>query len=85
MFDIDDLFGDKDLSNERVFSVGKNKLRVKKADPYGFWSCSYEKGVTPEELSGNYTSFEEARKAIENYFTKNGKEFTEVVTDKVAA
>lgn len=79
MFDIDDLFGDKDLANERIFSVGKNKLRVKKSDPYGFWNCSYEKGITPEELSGSFTSFEEARKAIENYFTKNGKEFNEVV------
>ena len=78
--DIDDFFGDKDLSNDRKFVLDKNVLHVRRLDPYGFWKCSYEKGPVPAELSGEYTSFDEARKAIEYYLKSRNKDLKEVVT-----
>lgn len=79
--DIDDFFGDKDLSNDRKFVLGKNVLHVRKQDPYGFWKCSYEKGPVPQDLSGHFTSFDEAKKAIEKYLTSQNKEVKEIITN----
>lgn len=78
--DLDDFFGDKDLSNDRKFILDKNVLHVRKTDPYGLWHCAYERGQVPSELSGQFTSFDEAKKAVESYLKNRGKELKEVVT-----
>ncbi len=78
--DIDDFFGDKDLSTDRKFVLDKNVLHVRRTDPYGFWNCRYEKGDVPEELKGSFTSFDEAKRAVENYLQKNKKELKELIT-----
>lgn len=61
---------DRDIPNIREVEVGKNKLLVKREDPYGFWHVNYERGVTPQDLSGAYTSAEQALAAIEIYLKK---------------
>ena len=77
--DIDDFAGDKDLATDRKFILDKNVLHVRRTDPFGFWHCSYEKGGMPEELQGSYTSFDEARKAVEGYLSKTKKEVKEIL------
>lgn len=79
--DIDDFSGDKDLANDRKFVLDKNVLHVRRTDPYGFWHCAYEKGGLPEELQGNFTSFSEARQAVEGYLQKTKKELKEIITN----
>lgn len=78
--DLDEFFGDKDLSSDRKFILDKNVLHVRRTDPYGFWHCQYEKGAVPEELTGSFTSFDEAKKAVEIYFNRTKKEIKEVIT-----
>lgn len=65
-------------ANIRVMEVGKNKLYMKRIDPFGFVRINYERGELPKELDGQYTSFEEARKRIELYLQKKGREAVEV-------
>lgn len=36
-------------------------------DPYGFWYIKPIKGMTPEKLSGSYTSLNQAERALEGY------------------
>lgn len=72
--------GDKDLSSDRKFVLDKNVLHVRRTDPYGFWHCSYERGPVPEDLRGSYTSFDEAKRAVESYLSKTRKEVKELLT-----
>ena len=67
-------FTSNELSLDRTFEVGNNVLHVRRKDPYGFWTCSYEKGPVPQELSGAYTSFYEAEKAVLSYLNAKGRE-----------
>lgn len=71
-----DNFSDNELSLDRTFEVGNNVLHVRRKDPYGFWTCHYEKGPVPQELSGSYTSFYEAEKAVLGYLNSKGREVT---------
>lgn len=51
-----------------------NDLIIEKAkDGYIFFKIRFAKGVTPAELSGNYTSLKSAKKAVEK-FVRNAKE-----------
>ena len=47
-----------------------NKLNLKRSDPYGFWTIHYEKGQVPVELQGQFTSDDEAMKAVNVYLSK---------------
>lgn len=73
-FDLLDHSGDKDLANVRVYDLGNNKIRMTRTDPYGFVEISYERGQIPEHLKGNYTSFEEARRAVDAYLIDKAKD-----------
>lgn len=53
--------------NVRVVEVGKNKLFLKRKDPYGFIYINYERGELPADLQGAFSSFDEARKRIDAY------------------
>ena len=39
--------------------------------PHGFWKIIWEKGPTPHEISGQFTSFNEAHKALAGYCNGN--------------
>lgn len=60
--------------NVRVLEVGKNKLYMKRTDPHGFIRINYERGELPQELDGQFTSFEEAKKRIDLYLQQKGRE-----------
>lgn len=49
---------------KRFFNHKNVTYTIKASDPYGFWTISVPKKVTPKAISGNYTSVEEAEKAI---------------------
>lgn len=53
--------------NVRTVTIGKNTLRLNRNDPYGFVTISYEHGSVPEMLKGQYTSFSEASRRVEQY------------------
>lgn len=63
----------KDLANVRVFETGTFKAKLTRTDPYGFIHVSYDKGVVPRELSGQYTTFIDAERACAAYAQRVGK------------
>lgn len=65
---------DNDLVNERVITLGnqftdtKNKLKVTRTDPYGFWSIQYVMGGSvPKSLQGEFTEYSYAKQAIDSF------------------
>lgn len=64
-------FGSNELSNVRSIPYGTNNaIRAERRDPYGFWHCSLERGPISKELSGVYTSYSEAEKAIKAFLER---------------
>lgn len=61
-----------------VETGGPNRIVLKRIDPYGFWYASMEKGTIANELSGAYTTFWDAEKAVAAYLEKNGKEIRSI-------
>jgi hypothetical protein len=55
--------------NVRVIEVGKNKLYLKRKDPYGYVYINFERGELPLSLKGAFTSFDEAVKKVEIYLS----------------
>jgi hypothetical protein len=56
--------------NVRSIEVGKNKLLLKRKDPYGYVYINFERGELPEILKGAYPSFDEAVKKVEIYLAQ---------------
>lgn len=71
-----------DLPNVRTYEVDNNVLRAIRTDPYGFVHISYERGVIPEELKGNYTSFYEADQVIQSYLERRKSKLPNKTADK---
>jgi hypothetical protein len=68
--------------NVRVLEVGKNKLYLRRKDPFGFIYINWERGELPDMLKGAYTSYDEAKKKIANYLDAQSKvEMVTQVTD----
>lgn len=61
-------------TNSKSFEVVLNKnynVTFTYKDPYGLISATSEGFDLPEELKGNFTSAQEARKAVNDYLIKN--------------
>lgn len=78
LFDILDQNTDKDLSSVRTFQLDNNKVIVTKEDPFGFWSIKFEKGRLPDDLSGHFTSFDKAEKAVNVWLERKNRDVKEV-------
>lgn len=66
MFDFDE---QRDDPRVKVIQLEKNKLYMRRTDPYGFIELNYDKGQLPDELANaKFTTWEEAQKAVEKYF-----------------
>jgi hypothetical protein len=78
LFDILDQNTDKDLASVRTFQLDNNKVIVTKEDPYGFWSIKFEKGRLPNDLSGHFTSFDHAEKAVQLWLARKDRDVKEV-------
>jgi hypothetical protein len=52
-------------------------------DPYGFWRLHWEKGDTPSALlSGSFTSFAEAQKAVTRYCNEENRKVVVLTTNR---
>lgn len=68
----------KDLGRHRTLALEekngvKNKIHFKQSDPYGFWTVNFDKGTMPEELTGQYTTYEYAEKSVRAYLNEKGR------------
>lgn len=64
----------RDLPKDRVIPVDNGAdFHIKQEDPFGLWYISREKGQIPESLSGAYTSFDKAKKAVDLYINAKKK------------
>lgn len=79
LFDIFDQNTDKDLASVRTFQLDNNKVIATKEDPYGFWTIKFERGRVPDELSGHFTTFQQAEKMVMAWIAKKNKDVKEVV------
>lgn len=63
---------DSDSENRhRVIDLPSgNKVHMRAHDPYGFVRINFDKGPTPELLSGEYTSYMEAERAIQSFLNE---------------
>ena len=62
----------RDIPNVRKFYLDNSRvLELKRKDPYGFVYVVWDNGRTPEELSGAYTSFDAATKALTLWINNN--------------
>lgn len=54
------------------------KIEAIKTNPYGFWHVEYRKGTPPEELKGEYTSFEQLKKAVTTYVINSNRKIVRI-------
>ena len=67
-FDLEGSDATRDLGRHRTLALENgNKVHFKCHDPFGFWTVNFDKGQMPDALSGHYTSFEYAEKAVRAY------------------
>lgn len=64
-----DVDPEKDYPTYRVWNLPHNKLHFQREQQYGFWKMWLEKGRLPDRYCGLYTSYPEAKKAAEGYFS----------------
>ena len=72
-YDDNGFTGALDLSDERMFDLGNNKLTAFRTDPYGYWELKLARGRLPEELSGKFTSFELVKNAVHLYMNNKNR------------
>lgn len=71
---------DPNTTSRRIYDLeGGNKLHCERKNPYGFISIHQDKGAVPPQLSGDYTSYDEADKAIRVYLNEKQKAVLEVI------
>lgn len=65
---LEDFQGDKDMANLRTVGLPDGtEVKLNRTDPYGLIELKLIGKDTPVELSGSYTTFEQARKALNTY------------------
>lgn len=70
----DDTFADpeRDVPNTRLVHLDNGRtFKLERKDPYGFVSIVWDKGAVPKEISGIYTNFDLATKALSLYIANN--------------
>ncbi len=74
MQDFDDIDKERDLAkNREVILDDGQKMFIRQDDQYSFWTIHNAKGKVSEDLSGSYTSFNEALRAVRLYADKKLK------------
>ncbi len=64
----------RDQPKDRVVTVDNGAdFHIKQEDPFGFWRISREHGQVPKHLSGVYTSYDRAKKAVDLYINNQPK------------
>lgn len=64
----DDFEAQRDLSkNREVFLEDGSKMFIRQEEQHGFWHIKNSKGKVAAKLSGTYTTFEQALRALTLY------------------
>lgn len=64
----------RDLPRDRQIKLETGNIyHIIQKDPYGFWHIHMDKGPVPEVLSGAYTTYGKAEKAVNKYISDTGK------------
>ena len=64
---MEDFSSEKDLPNQKNYTIFDKEYMAHRTDPYGFWHLTTDKGEVPEVLGGQFTSTIEIDRAITNY------------------
>lgn len=76
----DELVGPNDITSVREVPLDSgNILYIRRTDPYGFINFTLQRGRVPDWMSGNYTSWTEAQKAVQQYLVQRRLEANQVV------
>lgn len=76
---------ERDDPRVKVIELENNKIYLKRTDPYGFIEMNFDKGQMPEHLrDARWTTWEEAKKAVDQYLREKGR-LTEVKQPKKVA
>lgn len=66
---------ERDTPNRRMVYLGNGReIKLERRDPYGFVHIVWDSGKTPEVLSGTYTDFDQARRALTIYINNETRE-----------
>jgi hypothetical protein len=66
---------DKDHTSQKVLILNnRNKVILRRTDPYGFVQIIFGKGRTPDRLAGVFTSYHDAEKLLFPYLKSNNIE-----------
>lgn len=60
----------KDIPRTRTIDITGNRINITRDDPFGFYTVHFEQGSLPEKLKGNYTSLNEAERAVKQYLSE---------------
>lgn len=72
----------RDIPNERVIHTSHGRtFKLLRRDPYGLVIIQWDKGPTPEKISGHYTDFSKARDALMLYI--NNETFMKEVPEPI--
>jgi hypothetical protein len=82
-FETDDFIQDEVTKTRQVIYKDR-EFTLKCSDPFGFWSIQPKDGPAPEVLSGRYTSFWDAEKAVEAYMNALTMKKEAIVEKRVA-
>ena len=73
---------ERDLPNIRLMHFNNGQtIKLERKDPFGFIHVVWNKGAVPDELSGTWTTFDYARRAVEVYI--NNQTNKSIVESKV--
>jgi hypothetical protein len=72
---------DRDGRSRTVYLSDGKVVRLEARDPFGHWHIVYSKGSLPDELSGSYTSAEQALQGLQKYISKQYD--TKIVEEQV--
>lgn len=54
--------------NKRTMTIPNgNKIHFERTDPYGFWYVHHDKGTMPDSMTGAYTTYDQAERAVMAY------------------
>jgi hypothetical protein len=54
------------------------KIDAVRTNPYGFWHVKYRTGTPPEELKGQYTGFDQLKKAVSTYVINTNRKIVKI-------
>lgn len=64
---------DEERKPRVITTEAGSRILAKREDPYGLWVCYFERGKSPADFEGFFTSFDHLLQAVNRYLVKQGK------------